>query len=344
MKVVITGGAGLVGSECCKVFSTKGWDVVSVDNYLRGDMLGEQASTKPNVEILRKYAVDHHEIDIRDQQMVGLLEDADAVIHTAAQPSHPKSIDIPLEDFQINAWGTLLLLQRLRAARKEAVLVCCSSNKVYGDVPNYFSYKQVEKRFEPMDPSLWNGFDESLRIDRCLHTPFGVSKVAADLYAQEYAHLYGLKTGTFRMGCITGASAKAAEMHNWEPYFVMKALNHDNITIYGHGGYQVRDVIAASDLARLFYEFVIDPHPGEVYNVGGGRQNSISLLESFDLIEKVTGEKVKSEHGPAREGDHIWWITNNGKAMSHFPKWSVTKGLEEIFTEIYHAIQELQVA
>jgi CDP-paratose 2-epimerase len=344
MKVVVTGGAGLVGSECCKLFSTKGWDVVSVDNYLRGELLGAKASTKSNVEVLRKYVIEHHEIDIRDEQMVGILEGADAVIHTAAQPSHPKSIEIPLQDFQINAWGTLQLLQRVREANKEAVFIYCSSNKVYGDVPNYFSYVQVDKRLEPADPSLWNGFDESLRVDRCLHTPFGVSKTAADLYTQEYARLYGLKTGTFRMGCITGASAKAAEMHNWEPYFVMKALNHDPVTIYGHGGYQVRDVIAASDLARLFYEFVIDPHPGEVYNVGGGRQNSISLLESFDLIEQVTGQPIKSEHGPAREGDHIWWITNNSKAMSHFPKWQIIKGLTEIFTEIYRGIQELQVA
>jgi CDP-paratose 2-epimerase len=344
MKVVITGGAGLVGSECCKLFATKGWDVVSVDNYLRGEFLGTQASTKSNVDLIKRFVTQHYEMDIRDEQMVRILNDADAVIHTAAQPSHPKSIEIPLEDFQVNAWGSLLLLQRLRMANKDSVFIYCSSNKVYGDVPNYFSYERVDKRLEPTDRCLWNGFDESLRLDRCLHTPFGISKVAADLYSQEYARLYGLKTGIFRMGCITGASARAAEMHNWEPYFIMKALNHDPITIYGHGGYQVRDVIAASDLARLFYEFVMNPHPGEVYNVGGGRRNSISLLESFDLIERVTGERVRSELGPAREGDHIWWITNNDKVLSHFPGWRIMKGLEEIFGEIYQGIQKIHVA
>ncbi len=344
MKIVITGGAGLVGSECCRLFSTKGWQVVSVDNYLRGKFFGANSSTESNVEVLEEYAVEHHAMDIRDDRMVGVLKGADAVIHTAAQPSHPKSVEIPIEDFQINAWGTLLLLQRLREVSKKAVFVYCSSNKVYGDVPNYFSYVRVGKRIEPVDSGLLDGFDESMRIDRCLHTPFGVSKVAADLYAQEYSKLYGMKTGIFRMGCITGAFAKAAEMHNWEPYFLMKALSHEPLTIYGHEGYQVRDVIAASDLAQLFFEFVENPRPGEVYNVGGGRNNSISLLESFDLIEKVTGETMISQNGPAREGDHIWWITNNGKVMSHFPKWRITKGLSEIFTELYRGIIKLQVA
>jgi CDP-paratose 2-epimerase len=344
MRVLVTGGAGLVGLECCKLFHDNEWDVVSVDNYLRGDLLGPGASTRANLNKVRDYAKEHHELDIRDDRIVGLMKDVDAVIHTAAQPSHPKSIDIPLEDFQINAWGTLSLLQRVRAHNKKAVFVYCSTNKVYGDVPNYFSYRRVKGRLEPVDPTLWGGFDESLRIDKCLHTPFGVSKISADLYAQEYARLYGLKTGIFRMGCITGASARATEAHNWEPFFVRKALTGEQLTIYGHGGYQVRDVIHASDLAKLFFEFVNDPSPGEVFNVGGGRDNSISLLESFDLIEKITGKRISSKQGPEREGDHLWWITDNGKARSYYPKWGIKKGLQDIFSEIHDSLREVQLA
>jgi CDP-paratose 2-epimerase len=230
------------------------------------------------------------------------------------------------------------LLDALRKYNSDAVFVYCSTNKVYGDAPNYFSYKQVCKRFEPFDPHLIDGFDENLRTDRCMHTPFGVSKLAADVYSQEYALLYGLKTGVFRMGCITGGAAKAVEMHNWEPYFIKKALTGETLVVYGYGGYQVRDVIHAADLAELFYEFVQSPRPGEVYNVGGGRQNSISLLESFDLIEDITGKRINYKEGPAREADHIWWISNINKALSHYPLWKIKKGLRETFTEIYNVL------
>jgi CDP-paratose 2-epimerase len=243
-----------------------------------------------------------------------------------------------MEDFQINAYGTLFLLETLRKHNKDAVFVFCSTNKVYGDSPNYFAYRKVGKRYEPVDPTLWDGFDETLRIDRCMHTPFGVSKVAADLYTQEYAKLYGLKTGVFRMGCITGGVAKAVEIHNWEPYFVKKALTGEKLTIYGYEGYQVRDIIHAKDLARLFYEFVNNPRAGEVYNVGGGRRNSISLLEAIDLIEEITGERLEYDFGSTREGDHIWWITNISKARSHYPSWDITMDLKTIFKEIYESL------
>lgn len=338
MRVLITGGAGLVGLECCKLFSEKGWTVTSVDNYMRGKLFGEEGSTHTSTEVLKDYNIEHHELDIRDEKIASLIKHADAIIHTAAQPSHPKSIEIPMEDFQINAYGTLFLLELVRKHNKGIPFVFCSTNKVYGEVPNYFSYKKVGKRFEPKDPSLWNGFDETLQIDRNMHTPFGVSKVTADLYAQEYAHLYGLKTGIFRMGCITGGAAKAVEMHNWEPFFMKKALTGERLTVFGHGGYQVRDVIHARDLAVLFHEFVQNPRPGEVYNVGGGRGNSISLLESFDLIEMVTGKRMNYELGPEREADHIWWISNTGKVRSHFPRWDIRIGLKEVFTDIYEVL------
>ncbi|MFA6530685.1 MAG: NAD-dependent epimerase/dehydratase family protein [Candidatus Micrarchaeia archaeon] len=339
MKVLVTGGAGLVGTESCKLFASEGWEVVSVDNYSRAKIFGKDAETKGNIDATRKeYNIEHHEMDIRDEKMGELVKGVDAVVHTAAQPSHPRSIEIPMEDFQINAYGTLCMLEAVRKNNKDVPFVFCSTNKVYGEAPNYFSYKKVGKRLEPLDPSLCDGFDESLRIDRMMHTPFGVSKVAADLYCQEYAHLYGLKTGVFRMGCITGGAAKAVEMHNWEPFFIKKAMTGEELTIFGHDGYQVRDVIHAADLAKLFLEFVKAPRPGHAYNIGGARGNSISLLESIDLIEKVTGKKMKYKFGPEREADHIWWISNISKARLHYPKWDIRIGLEEVFTDIYEAL------
>ena len=256
MKVLITGGAGLVGHECCKLFSELGHEVISVDNYMRGKIFGKEGDTRPNIDSLKDLNIEHHDMDIRDPKIAELIKKSDAIIHTAAQPSHPRSIEIPLEDFQINAWGTINLLELVRQHNKDIPFVFCSTNKVYGEAPNYFSYKKVSKRFEPIDISLRDGFDESLRIDRMMHTPFGVSKVTGDLYSQEYAHLYGMKTGIFRMGCITGGAAKAVEMHNWEPYFVKKALSGETLNIFGHDGYQVRDVIHARDLAMLFHEFI----------------------------------------------------------------------------------------
>jgi len=341
MKILVTGGAGLVGSECCKLFAEKGWNVISVDNYMRGKIFGKDGDTSVTMKrLIKDYNIEHYEIDIRDEKIIEILKGVDAVIHTAAQPSHPKSIELPLEDFQINAWGTLFLLENIRRHNKDTIFVYCSTNKVYGDAPNYYSYKIVGKRYEPIDPQLWDGFDESLRIDRTLHTPFGVSKVTADLYVQEYARLYGLKTGVFRMGCITGGYAMAVEQHNWEPYFVKKALTGEVLTIYGYMGYQVRDVIHAKDLARLFYEFINNPKYGEVYNVGGGRKNSTSLLEAIDLIEEITGKRINYKFGPVREGDHIWWITNLKKIQSHYPHWNVTMDLKKIFKEIYEVQQE----
>jgi len=338
-KVLITGGAGLVGSECCKLFSDAGWKVISVDNYTRGKLFGSEGETENTMKnLIKNYDIEQHEMDFRDEKIIPLIKEVDAVIHTAAQPSHPKSVEIPMEDFQINAFGTLLLLENIRKYNKDATFIFCSSNKVYGEMPNYFSYKKVGKRFEPLNPSLMNGFDETLQIDRNMHSPFGVSKVAADLYTQEYAYLYGLKTGVFRMGCITGGAAKAVEMHNWEPFFMKKALTGETLTVFGYDGFQVRDVIHAKDLAKLYYEFIKNPRPGEVYNIGGGRKNSISILESFDLIEKITGKKMNYELGPQREADHIWWISNINKARNHFPNWDIKINLKDVFTEIYETL------
>lgn len=337
MKIVITGGAGLVGSECCRLFVSNGFQVISVDNYMRGRLFGEVGNTKRVMDkLLKDFGnITHIEADIRDtEQMRLLIEGADAIIHTAAQPSHPKSIEIPLEDFSINAYGTLNLLELVRQCNPKAVFIYCSTNKVYGDQPNKLPIIEKETRYDFRDI---DGIDESCPIDQCMHTPFGVSKAAADLYVQEYGRLYGIKTGVFRMGCITGGAAQAVEMHNWEPHFVRKNLSGEMLNIYGYKGKQVRDVIHASDLANLFDKFIQFPRPGEVYNVGGGRKNSISLLESFELIESITGRKMKYQFMPEREGDHIVYITDLTKFRSHFD-WDIKIGLREIFVEIYEEL------
>jgi len=335
MRILVTGGAGLVGTECCRLFARMGYEVLAVDNFERGRLFGSEADTRANIRLLNEYGVTHYELDFRDQKVSELIKGCEAVIHTAAQPSHPKSIEIPIEDFEINAFGTLRLLETARKVNKDLTFIHCSTNKVYGDAPNYFAYRKVGKRFVPVDPILKNGFDENLRIDQCMHTPFGVSKLCADIYVQEYASLYNMKTGAFRMGCITGGAAMATEQHNWEPFFVRRAITGETLTIYGYGGYQVRDVIHAADLAELFYEFIQAPRSGEVYNIGGGSENSISLLEAIDLIQQITRRKIVHRFGPEREGDHIWWVTNTRKAREHFPKWRITRNLRQIFEELY---------
>lgn len=338
MKILVTGGAGLVGTECCRYFAEKGHQVISVDNYMRGVFFGKQGSTKSNVNsVLKQYPnITHYEIDIRDERkMPKLIEQVDAIIHTAAQPSHPKSIEIPLDDFSVNAEGTLKLLEWTRQKNPKAVFVFCSTNKVYGDWPNTLSYIEKKTRY---DFKEIDAIDESAPLDQSMHTPLGVSKVAADLYTQEYARLYGLPTGVFRMGCITGSVAKAVEQHNWEPHFVKTALSGKTLKVFGHKGKQVRDVIHARDLATLFERFIAKPRPGEVYNIGGGRQNSISLLESFDLIKSITGKKMNYELHPEREGDHRVYISDLTKVKSHYPGWDLTLELNAIFEEIYQGL------
>ncbi|AGB15634.1 UDP-glucose 4-epimerase [Halovivax ruber XH-70] len=339
--ILVTGGAGLIGSMCCEELIENGYNVVSVDNYGRGDIFGDEGNTESNVtEYLDDDRIDHHQMDIRDDDFDEIVASVDGIIHTAAQPSHPRSIEIPYEDFDINVRGTLKLLEAVRTQNPDIPLVFTSTNKVYGEMPNYFSYEKVGDRFEPVDDTLWNGFDESLRIDQNKHTPFGVSKASADLYVQEYARMYDIKAGIFRLGCVTGGAAHAVELHNWEPYFVKLALTGEELSIYGYEGYQVRDVIHAKDLANLFRRYLESPSPGQVYNVGGGRKNSISLRESFDLIEEVTGNTLEYSHAEQREADHQWWISDLSKVHRHYPDWEITHGLREIFEDITKALRK----
>lgn len=337
--ILVTGGAGLVGTECCMLLAERGYDVLSVDNYTRGDIFGAKGDTESNVSNRDHPRIDHREVDIRSEEMVDIVTSVDGIIHTAAQPSHPKSIDIPYIDFDINVRATLEMLETVRSKNSDIPFVFCSTNKVYGEVPNFYSYDTVGQRFEPTDETLWDGFDESLRIDQNMHTPFGVSKAAADLYVQEYAKLYDIDAACFRMGCITGGAARAVELHNWEPYFVKLALTGEELTVYGYDGYQVRDVLHARDLADLFWRYLERPRRGEVYNVGGGRDNSISLLESFDLIEEVTGERLQYTTGDQRKADHQWWISDLSKVRSHYPDWEIENDLRDIFEEIADALR-----
>ena len=334
MKVLVTGGSGLVGSHACEFYAKQGHDIISVDNYMRGELFGKTGSTEANAVFLAKNYpnISFFNIDIRNEtEMKPLVKGSDIVIHTAAQPSHPKSIEIPAEDFSINAWGTLLLLETVRKVADGAVFVHCSTNKVYGENPNEVPIIEKETRYDYLDR---DGITEDMPLDHTIHTPFGVSKLAGDLYAQEYGKLYGLKTGVFRMGCITGPRAMAVEMHNWEPYFLFVNITERILNVYGYEGKQVRDVIDARDLVMAFDRFFQKPRPGEVYNMGGGRTNSISLLESFKLIEKITGKKMKYTLKPKREGDHKVYISDLSKFKSHYG-WDITIGLNQIFQDIY---------
>jgi len=338
MKVLITGGAGLVGSYSCKYFAEQGHDVVAVDNFMRGKLFGDLGSTSGNADLLKaKFpGMEFHQIDIRDtEKMTPLVKDSDIIIHTAAQPSHPKSIEIPLEDFSINAFGTLNLLELARKHSDNAIFIFTSTNKVYGENPNKVKIIEKETRY---DYEGIDGIDESLSLDHTMHTPFGVSKVAADLYCQEYANLYGLKTGIFRLSCITGPMAKAVELHNWEPYFVKANIDGKTLNIYGFKGKQVRDVIDARDLVAAFTEFIKNPRTGEFYNMGGGRKNSISLLESFKLIESITGKPMKYIIKEAREGDHQVYISDLSKFNKHYPNWSIRINLKQVFLDLYNSL------
>lgn len=346
MKVLITGGAGLIGSSCCKLFSEKGWQVISVDNNMRQTIFGKEADTSINIKEHNLHEdpnITFVQVDIREEEvMKKIIKDVDAIVHCAAQPSHPRSLEIPMEDFQINAYGTLLLLELVRNNNPQIPFAFLSTNKVYGDYPNYFNYKVVGKRYE--NAALY-AFDETLPIDRCGHTPFGVSKVAADLYCQEYAINYGLKTATFRGGCLTGKGSRAVELHGYLPYIIKCALTDKVYTIYG-GGYRVRDQIHSSDVASAVYHFIEKPKPnrlglyGKPYNLGGGRQNSISIFETIAAIKVKTGKDLKWKEGQERESDHLWWISDISKFKHDYPDWDITKDLDFIFNEIIQHYKE----
>jgi len=338
MKVLVTGAAGLVGYHACEYFSESGARVIAVDNFMRKTLFGPGGDTRSNARALwKKHRIRVRRLDIRSKAVRKLVRGCDVIVHTAAQPSHPKSIEIPMLDASININGTLNLLESTRQHAKDAVFLFCSTNKVYGENVHKLPVVELEKRYDY--PNGIQGVDETMPVDQTLHTPFGVSKLAADVYCQEYARLYGLKTGIFRLSCITGPAAKAVEAQNWEPYFIWKNLRGEKLNVYGYKGKQVRDVIDARDLVTAFDAFIKSPHPGEVYNMGGGRKNSISLLESFELIQSITGKTMIFELQPKREGDHMIYISNLKKFTRSYPNWALKYDLNAIFRDIYEILR-----
>jgi CDP-paratose 2-epimerase len=338
--ILVTGSSGLIGSEAVEHFDSKGHVVHGLDNNMRREFFGEAGDTTWNLDRLRKVTKRfiHHQIDVRDRSAVEELFRAqhfDLIVHCAAQPSHDKAKEIPTLDFEVNALGTVNLLECTRLYAPEAVFVFLSTNKVYGDSPNEIPLKELESRWEYARAEDFDGIDENCRIDRTLHSLFGASKASADLMAQEYGRYFGMNVGILRGGCLTGPSHSGVELHGFLSYLVKVALADGNYSVFGYKAKQVRDNIHSHDVVCAIEEFAANPRPGEVYNMGGGRTNSISMLEAIAKIEQMSGKKLKWKYvDQNRKGDHICYISNLSKFKSHYPKWSITIGLDEIFRQV----------
>jgi CDP-paratose 2-epimerase len=343
--VIITGAAGLIGSESVKFFCQKDFHVVGIDNDMRRYFFGEDASTRWMAEELESTYKNFTNlaVDIRNLEAIsGVFEehgsDICLIIHTAAQPSHDWAAREPATDFTINANGTLNLLEATKRFCPEAVFVFTSTNKVYGDLPNSLPLVELETRWELAEthPYHEKGIDESMSIDNCLHSLFGASKVAADVLVQEYGKYFGMKTGVFRGGCLTGPAHSGAELHGFLSWLLKCAVTGTEYRIFGYRGKQVRDNIHSFDLVNAFYHFFLNPKCGEVYNIGGSRYSNCSMLEAINLCEMVAGRPLRSQYIESnRVGDHIWWISDVSKFKSHYPDWSLTKNISDILYEIY---------
>jgi CDP-paratose 2-epimerase len=347
---IITGSGGLIGSETARFLHEQGMEVVGIDNNMREYFFGADGSTHWNTvqlqQDLKNYT--HHSIDIRDDQAVNKLfsdhgDSIDLVVHTAAQPSHDWAAREPATDFTVNANGTLIMLEATRKFAPEATFIFTSTNKVYGDAPNFLPLVEKETRWEVDEshPYYEFGIDEQMSIDQSKHSLFGVSKVAADVLTQEYGRYFGLKTGTFRGGCLTGPAHSGAELHGFLAYLVKCALTGKPYTIYGYKGKQVRDNIHSYDLVTAFWNFFQKPTPGEVYNMGGSRHSNCSMLEAIRYTEELTGKRLNyTMSDDARSGDHIWWISDVRKFQRDFPAWKYEYDIKGILGEIVDALQD----
>ncbi len=336
-KALVTGSGGLIGSECARLLCAEGWQVVGIDNDMRQSFFGPGGTTRPVVQELRQQfrAYQHLDLDIRDRQAIRDIlrrERPGFIVHAAAQPSHDKAASIPYDDFDVNAGGTMNLMVAARDFCRESPFCFTSTNKVYGDRPNALPLVEQEKRFDYADGR--EGIDETMSIDGCLHSLFGASKVAADVMCQEFGRYFQMPTGVFRGGCLTGPQHSAVELHGYLAYIVLCAVTGREYTIYGYKGKQVRDQIHCHDVARLFLEFYLNPRAGEVYNLGGGRRNSLSILETIDLLAGF-GYRLRYRYDPAsRVGDHICYISDLGKIHAHFPGWRMEYDLPRILAGI----------
>jgi CDP-paratose 2-epimerase len=344
-SVLVTGSSGLIGSEAVAYFDQRGWRVYGVDNNMRADFFGPGGDTTWNRQRLeatcRRYT--HHHVDIRDRTAVDDLirtTTPQLVIHAAAQPSHDLAASRPFDDFDVNAGGTLNLLEACRRHTPDAAFITVSTNKVYGDNPNHVPLVELETRWEYADPAMSEGIDEGMSIDGCLHSVFGASKVAADVMTQEYGRYFGLKTGTFRGGCLTGPHHSGVELHGFLSYLVHTALREGSYTIFGYKGKQVRDQIHSADVISAFWAFAQDPRPGEAYNLGGGKANAASLLECVELIAAASGGKRPqlTYDDTNRVGDHICYYTDMAKFRGHYPGWQQRYELDAIVDEMVAAV------
>ena len=344
---VITGSAGLIGSEAANFFADKFDLIVGIDNNLRKYFFGKEGSIEWNRDRLQQNISNykHHDLDIRDSTSMETLfktynTDIKLVLHTAAQPSHDWAAKEPFTDFSVNANGTLNLLEMTRLYSPKAVFIFTSTNKVYGDTPNYLPLRELESRWE-IDEShhYYNkGIDESMTIDQSKHSLFGASKVAADILVQEYGKYFGMHTGIFRGGCLTGPNHSGAKLHGFLSYLMKCAVSGEHYTIFGYKGKQVRDNIHSHDLVNMFWHFYNAPRTGEVYNAGGGRHSNCSMLEAIAFCERISGNKMNYSYTEDnRIGDHIWWISDVSKFKAHYPSWNWEYNIEDILVEIHEA-------
>jgi CDP-paratose 2-epimerase len=338
--LLVTGSNGLIGSEMVSHFHRLGWTVHGVDNNMRAEFFGPQGDTRWNQKrlVAEHPGFVHHELDVRDRAgLEALVREVapTAVIHTAAQPSHDLAAKRPFEDFDVNAGGTLNLLEAMRRHCPESPLVHMSTNKVYGDAPNRIKLVDRGTRWDYDDPAFAAGIPETFTIDQSKHSLFGASKVAGDIMVQEYGRYHNMPTCCLRGGCLTGPAHSAVELHGFLGYLVKTNVTGGTYYVYGYQGKQVRDNIHSYDVARFAEAFIGSPRSGEVYNIGGGRDNSCSILEAFDRAEALTGKAMSWEYvAKAREGDHICYISDLSKMKQHYSTWSITKSLDDIFGEL----------
>jgi CDP-paratose 2-epimerase len=344
---VITGSAGLVGSEASTFFAREGMDVVGIDNDMRRRFFGDEASTRWNRQRLEEQLgarYRHYDLDIRNDAGIddlfsrfgGAIE---LIIHTAAQPSHDWAAREPKTDFSVNALGTLHLLEAARRHAPGAVFIFTSTNKVYGDSPNHLPLLERPTRWEiNAEHTYADGIREDMPIDQSTHSLFGASKVAADVLVQEYGRYFGMRTACFRGGCLTGPSHCGAQLHGFLAYLMKCAVTDSPYVVFGYGGKQVRDNIQSADLIRAFYAFYRQPRVGAVYNIGGGRFSNCSLIEALGLCEQIVGREVRWQYSDKnRTGDHIWWISDNSRFCRDYPEWNLEFDVPEILQEIYDA-------
>ena len=341
--LLVTGSSGLIGSEVCVHFAGLGWKIHGIDNNQRAVFFGPSGDTRWNQHRLEKKIKDymHHEIDIRERESIISIIQAirpDAIVHTAAQPSHDKAAAIPFDDFDTNAVGTFNLLEATRRYSTQIPFVHMSTNKVYGDAPNEIPLIEMETRWDYADERFKNGIPESFRLDQTKHSLFGASKVSADISVQEYGRYFSMPTACLRGGCLTGPNHTGVELHGFLSYLVKCNLEEKEYTVFGYKGKQVRDNIHSYDVARFIEEFIQSPRIAEVYNIGGGKNNTCSILEAFEMISRISGIPMKWNYQEEnRIGDHICYYSDLSKMRSHYPGWNITKSLEDTFNEIFQA-------